>query len=33
MWGAPAVCQELYEKLNLIQGVEAQQMVFGHPGG
>ncbi len=30
MTGAPGVCQELFEKLNAIEGVEAKQMVFSH---
>ncbi|HOV60920.1 MAG TPA: hypothetical protein PK349_07620 [Candidatus Hydrogenedentes bacterium] len=30
MTGDPAVCRELFEQLNMIDGVEAKEMVFAH---
>jgi hypothetical protein len=31
MYGDPARSEELADKLNAIEGVEVQKMVFGHP--
>ena len=31
MVGGPALCQAMADKLNAIEGVEVQEMVFEHP--
>lgn len=31
MFGNEAVCEEMFAKLNTIEGVEAQKMIFDHP--
>ena len=31
MFGDDSTCQELAKKLNAVEGVEVQQMVFDHP--
>jgi len=31
MAGGPALCEAMADKLNAIEGVEVQQMVFDHP--
>ncbi|NLX05950.1 MAG: hypothetical protein GXY33_12495 [Phycisphaerae bacterium] len=31
MFGDEAKCQELFEKLNAVEGVEVKKIVFGHP--